>query len=157
MVTEPQSQAPLAVAKYATSFRRLFLGTSCDVDVVVDLVSFDTVVTIAMRSVLSGRPTFAIMLDDVRLLTRSLEVIRNSAAVLESRVRDATDHQLNVSVAGAVAIVTRAPGKPARYSLSIGSFHQEGELSELDLKDLDASIDEIDMLVKDTVAKVRGV
>jgi hypothetical protein len=157
MATEPQSPAPLAVAKYATSFRRLFLGTSCDVDIVVDLVTFDTVVTIAMRSVLSGRPTFAIMLDDVRLLTNSLKVIRNSAALLESRVRDATDHQLNVSVAGAVAIVARAPGKPAHYSLSIGSFHQEGELSELDLKDLDASIDEIDVLVKETLAKVRGV
>jgi hypothetical protein len=153
MASEPQTQA---VAKYATSFRRQFLGTSCDVDVVVDLVSFDTVVTIAMRSVLSGRPTFAIMLDDVRLLTNSLKVVRNSASLLQSRVRDATDHQLNVSVAGAVAIVAQPPGKAAHYSLSIGAFHQEGELSELDLKDLDASIDEIDTLVKDTVAKVRG-
>jgi len=63
---------------------------------------------------------------------------------------------LNVSVAGAVAIVAKSPGTPANYSLSIGSFHQEGELSELDLKDLDASIDEIDTLVRDTLTKVRG-
>jgi len=156
MATEQQSPVPLTVAKYATSFRRRFLGTSCDVDVVVDLVSFDTVVTIALKSVLSGRPVFAIMLDDIRILTNSLKVVRNSAALLESRVRDATDHQLNVSVAGAVAIVAKSPGKPAHYSLSIGSFHQEGELSELDLTDLDASIDEIDTLVRDTLAKVRG-
>jgi len=156
MATEQQSPVPLTVAKYATSFRRRFLGTSCDVDVVVDLVSFDTVVTIALKSVLSGRPVFAIMLDDIRILTNSLKVVRNSAALLESRVRDATDHQLNVTVAGAVAIVAKSPGKPAHYSLSVGSFHQEGELSELDLTDLDASIDEIDTLVRDTLAKVRG-
>jgi hypothetical protein len=96
------------------------------------------------------------MLDDIRLLTNSLKVVRNSASLLQSRVRDATDHQLNVSVGGAVAIVAQPPGQAAHYSLSIGAFHQEGELSELDLKDLDASIDEIDTLVKDTVAKVRG-
>ena len=156
MITERNIDEPRARAKYATSFRRRFLGTNCDVDVVVDLATFEATVTIAMKSPLSGRPTFAITLDDIRLLRNSLKMVKESASLLESRVRDATDHQLNVSVAGAVAIVAQPPGKAAHYSLSIGAFHQEGEFSELDLKDLDASIDEIDAMVKDTVAKVRG-
>lgn len=82
--------------------------------------------------------------------------VRKSALLLESLIPDATDHQLNVSIGGATAIVVRPPGKAARYTLSIGLFNREGELSELDLKGIDESIKEIEEVVVITIDKVRS-
>jgi len=155
--TESEAKESAGGAKYATLFRKKLLGVNCDVDVVVDLATLKAEATISMKQILSSRPAFVITLDDLRLLETSLKSVKKCTSLLESVLPDATDHQLNVNIRGATAIVVRPPGKSARYTLSIGLFHREGELSELELNEIDDSIKEIEVLVIATIEKVRGV
>jgi hypothetical protein len=143
-------------ARYATSFKEQLFGGKCDVEVVVDLSSRRTSSLLSMNQFLSSRPAFTISLDGLRLLLRSIQDIKGYKGLLNELLPGATDHQLNCSMSGATVIVVHPPGKPARFTLSVGTFHREGALEELSVSEIEDAITKIAALEKRVLDKLPG-
>jgi hypothetical protein len=126
------------------------------VEIVVDLSTRDASSVLSMTSFLSSRPVFAISLDNLKQLSRGVSDLKSSAKILGTLIEGATDHQLNCTVGGATAIVVQPPGKPARFTLTIGAFHREGQLDELDTRDIDEAIKRLESLQGRVVQKVAA-
>ena len=143
-------------ARYATSFKEQLFGGKCDVEVVVDLTSRRTSSVLSMSQFLSSRPVFTISLEGLRLLSRAIQDIKSHKGLLNELLPGATDHQLNCSTGGATVIVVHPPGKPARFTLSVGTFHREGVLEELSVSDVEEAITKIEALEKRVLDKLPG-
>jgi hypothetical protein len=126
--------------RYAASFKERLLGGTCENEVVVDLSTRDVSVVLGMTQFLSHGPTFLISLEHLKCLSQSISQIKTKAALLDSLIEGAENHQLNVNHGGATIIVVHPQGKKARFALSIGSYHREGVLSEIDSTDIDDAI-----------------
>lgn len=145
-----------AGSRYATSFKEQLFGGKCEVEVVVDLSTHSASSILSVTSFLSSRPTFSISLEHLKQLARGVADVKNNAKLLSTLIEGATDHQLNCTVAGATAIVVQPPGKPARFTLTIGAFHRDGQLEEFDTRDIDEAIKRIEALQGRVVQKVAG-
>lgn len=143
-------------ARYATSFKEQLFGGKCDVEVVVDLTSRRATSVLSMSQFLSSRPVFVITLENLKLLLRAVQDIKSHAGLLGTLLPGATDHQLNCSTSGATVIVVHPPGKPARFTLSVGTFHREGVLEELDVREIEEAISKIEALEKLVLEKLPG-
>lgn len=143
-------------SRYATSFKEQLFGGKCEVEIVVDLSTRAASSVLSMTSFLSTRPTFSISLENLKQLARGVSELKNNAKILSALIEGATDHQLNCTAGGATAIVVQPPGKPARFTLTIGAFHREGQLDELDTRDVDEAIKRIESLQGRVVQKVAG-
>lgn len=141
-------------ARYSTSFKEVLFGGRCEVEVTVDISTHAATSFLSMASLLGGRGSHSISLEDLKRFARTVSSMRSNAELLRTLVEDASDHQLNSSVAGATIIVVRPPGKPARFTFSIGALHREGVLEELDTQDLDEAIRRIESLQDRVVQKV---
>lgn len=62
------------------------------------------------------------------------------AGLLETLAEGAIDHQLNVSRGGATLVVVRPKDRDTRFVLTIGLFHREGKLPELNASEIDEVI-----------------
>lgn len=143
-------------ARYATSFKEHLFEGKCDVEVVVDLIFKRASSVLSMSQFLSSRPVFAISLENLKHLLRAIQDIRSHAGLLGTLLPGATDHQLNCSTGGATVIVVHPPGKPARFTLSVGTFHREGILEELDVREIEEAISKIEALEKRVLEKLPG-
>ncbi len=143
-------------ARYATSFKEQLFGGKCDVEVVVDLTSRRTSSVLSMSQFLSSRPVFTISLEGLRLLSRAIQDIKSHKGLLNELLPGATDHQLNCSTGGATVIVVHPPGKSARFTLSVGTFHREGVLEELSVADVEEAITKIEALENRVLDKLPG-
>ena len=139
---------------YATSFKERLLGGKCEVEIVTDLSTHAPSSVLSMTSLLSSRPIFSISLENLKLLACGVADLKNNAKLLSAPTVGATYHQLKCSVGGATAIVFQPPGKPARFTLTIGAFHRMGLLEELDTRDIDVAIRRIEALQVVVVHKV---
>ena len=142
--------------KYATSFRENLLGGACDVEVVVNIETKEASATLAMRQLLSSNPAFLISRDDLVAISQNIGMIQSKSPLLDSLIDGALHHQLNYSRKSAVLIVVHPKDRPARFTLSIGLFHQEGPLSELSSKEIDDAVSRLDTLTAAVVAKVAS-
>ena len=143
-------------ARYVTSFKEQLFGGKCEIEVVVDLSTRAPSSVLAMIGFLSSRPTFAISLENLKLLTRAVADLKSNAKLLGALTEGETGHQLNCTVGGATAIVVQPPGKPGRFTLAIGTCHREGQLEELDTRDIDEAIKRIEALQNRVVQKVAA-
>ena len=131
---------------YATSFlvpERL-LGGKCDIEVVINLDAGTSTGILSMKQVLASGPAFSISLDSLKAISRHIKAIKEAASLLENILPGATDHQLNWECGGARMIVVQPNGKKARFTLTIGNYHEEGALSGVDAKQLDNAIKNIE-------------
>ncbi len=142
--------------RYATSFEEKILGAKCSVEVVVDLSSGETSVVVSMMRFLSSDPAFRITRDDLAGLASFIKTVKSRASLLDERVEGATDHQMNCSSGGALLIVIKQTGKPARFTLSIGLFHQEGALSDLSAEEVDQAVAKLDSISAKVSKKAAG-
>jgi len=141
-------------SRYATSFNERLFGVKCEVEIVLDLLTHAPSSVLSMTSALSSRPIFSISLENLKLLARAVADLKNNAKLLNALTGGATHHQLNCTIGGATAVVFQPPGKPARFTLTIGAFHRMGLLEELDTRDIDLAIRKIDDLQAAVVQKV---
>ncbi len=155
-MSDQHSSATPQGAQYATVFHQKLLGANCDIDVVVDLVSLEAEATIAMKQMFSAQPSFTMTAVQLRQLEAGLREMKRSSALLDNRLPEAADHQLNISAGAATAIILRPEGKPARFALSVGLFHREGALAQLPLEEIGQALRQIDALLAAAVAKVRN-
>ena len=154
-MSESSAKSEIAVPlNYATTFEEKLLGVKCEVEVVVDLSSGASSVTAGMRQALRSTPACYLSIDTLELLVNGIKLAHKSAKLLDSLADAATDHQLNLSVGGATLIIVKPPGKPARFTLSIGLYHREGKLEELSAKEVEAAIQSLSALRKRVLAKV---
>ncbi|HZM44030.1 MAG TPA: hypothetical protein VFC14_04310 [Burkholderiales bacterium] len=141
-------------ARYATSFSEKLFGMRCEVEVVVDLTSGQPTSHLSMMMLMSSRPVFVISLLDLRLIARAIQDLKHHASLLTSRPDEATDHQLNYCIGGASVILVQPSGKPARFTLSIGTFQREGVLAELDMREIEHAIARIETLEKRVLDRI---
>jgi hypothetical protein len=71
-------------------------------------------------------------------------------------LKGASQHQLNLSVAGATLIAFQPPGKGPRFSMTLGVFHREGSWEDLPFKELESAIKEMESLEVRVVEKLEG-
>jgi len=140
--------------QYATSFDEKLFGVGCDVEIVVDTESGDVQAVVAMRSFLRSTPAFRISVVDLIGIAKAIESATSRAKLLEQLIDDATDHQLNYSVGGAMLVVVHPKGKKARYTLHIGAFHREGEVDKLSASDITEALNKVEELTKKVRNKV---
>jgi hypothetical protein len=141
--------------RYATTFKEKILGVGCDVDISVDIDSKEMVVIASMTRMLSSQPAFRISRDDLAAIASCIKAAKKMASILDSKAEGACDHQLNCSIGGAAMIIVKpAADKPARYTLHIGLFNQEGSLDELSTKELDDALEKLDALASRVRSKV---
>jgi len=150
-----KSQEEAVQIVYATSFRDRLLEGKCDIEVVVDLEAGTATGILSMRQVLRSGPAFSISLDNLKAIAKTIKATKTNAFLLETLVPDATDHQLNWSCGGASMIVVQPKGSQARFTLSIGNYHREGVLSELNTKDIDTAVDKIKTRIEEVMTKVN--
>lgn len=141
-------------SRYATSFKERLFGCKCEVEIVIDLSTHAPSSVLSMTSLLSSHPIFSISLENLKLLARGVADLKSNVKLLSTLTSGATYHQLNCTFGGATAIVFQPPGKPARFTLTIGAFHRMGLLEELDTRDIDLAIRTIDALQVGVVQKV---
>ena len=142
--------------RYATSFELKLLGAKCDVEVVVDLGSQEASAIVSMRRLLSPSPAFRAAREDLAALSGCIRQARENAGLLDATTEGAQAHQLNCSCGGAVLIVVKPPGKPARYTLNVGLFHREGLLEELTSKEIDEAVEQVDALIARVLSKTKS-
>ena len=138
--------------KYATRFDQKLLGTGCDVDVTVDLVSGQARAVVRMRALLRSSPAFEIALPDLKAVAAAIQTAKAKVKLLDALVDGADDHQFNYDQSGASLIVVKPPKKDAMAVLTIGSFNRECALADLSDKELTQAISTIEALV----ARVQG-
>lgn len=155
-MTQDQGGGAGAGARYATVFRRRLLGAACEVEVVVELSSLAGSAIVSMRQPLGAQAAFAVSLAQLQALQRALGEMKQAAGLLDALLPEAQDHQLNATAGAATAILVRPAGRPARYALSVGSFHREGELASLPLAEVAEAVKTVEALVDAAVAKVRN-
>jgi hypothetical protein len=143
--------------RYATSFEVKLLGAKCDVEVVVDLGRQDASAIVSMRQILSSSPAFRATREDLSALSACIQKARESAGLLDATAEGAQANQLNCSCGGAVLIVVKPPGKPARYALNVGLFHREGLLEELTSKEIDEAVEQVDALIARVLSKIKSL
>jgi len=134
------------IARYATSFSLRLLSARCEVDVVADLVTRQCSSTVSMLQALSTRPAFSISRENLWAFAKGAREICGNAALLTATVAGSTQHQLNLTVAGATLIVVQPAKHKARFALSVGMFHREGDLEELPIAELEAAVREMESL-----------
>ena len=139
---------------YATTFEEKVLGVKCEVEVVVELSSGNSSVTAGMRQALRSSPACYLTIDTLEALLNCIKATHKNAKLLDDLAEAATDHQLNASVGGATLIIVKPPGKPARFTLTVGLFHREGKLEELSTKEIEAAIQTLSALRKRVLTKV---
>lgn len=142
--------------KYATSFEEKILGSTCDVEVVVDIVSGQTQATIGMRSFLRASPVFSISIEDLVDLGKALQKLQSQAKLLTGLLAGASEHQLNFSAGGATLIVVHPKNKDPRFSLAVGSFSREGSLKELPEKEINDAVLRVQGLMAQVTGKVAS-
>jgi hypothetical protein len=142
--------------KYATTFDEKLFGAGCDVDVVVNLVTGDTIATVSMRPFFRSSPVFQISLANLTAISEAVSAAKAHSNLLETLVEGAGDHQLQYQHGGASLTVVKPPKKTASAVLSIGSFTRESDLSELSVEELTKAITTCDRLIGLVKAKVNA-
>jgi hypothetical protein len=140
--------------KYAASFEEKLFGTTCDVEVVSDLVSGKVTATIAMRQILRSIPACRIGIEELEELLAAMKTAVARASLLAAQPVRALDHQLNWSSGVASLIVVHPPKKNPRYVLTIGSFNLEGDLSQMTFQEVANAIERVNALCKSVSEKV---
>jgi hypothetical protein len=140
---------------YVTSFKVRLLGSKCDVEVSVDLHNMTASVVLLMNQLIGSKPAFSISIDDLKTLSTNIKAIHKFATLLKYPSEGANDHQLRWDRGGAGLIIVQPPGKVPRYVLSIGLYHQEGDLSELSTKEIDEAVQKLDSLASLVIKKVK--
>lgn len=143
--------------RYATSCKDRLFGAKCEIEVVVELSTLDGTVVLLMSQLLGSGPAFSISIDDLKALSISIKAFHKHAPLLETLSPGATDHQLNWTRGCASIIVVHPKGKPPRYSLSIGPYHQEGDLSELNAKEVDEAVERLDAFRSRVTDKIKNL
>ncbi len=132
--------------RYAVSFEEKIFGAKCSVEVAVDLASGETSVVVSMLRFLSPEPAFRITRDDLAGLASFIRTAKSRSSLLDERVEGSMNHQMDCSIGGASLITFKPIGKPARFNLSIGLFHQEGPLNELSAEEVDQAVAKLDSI-----------
>lgn len=140
--------------RYATTFEERIFGAKCNVEVIANIFSGESSIIVSMMQPLGREPAFRILRNDLAELSSCVKTARERARVLDEVAEGATDHQLNCSCGGAVLIVVKPPGKPARFTLSIGLFHQEGALANLSAQQIDEAVSRLDTLAEKVSKKI---
>jgi hypothetical protein len=141
--------------RYATTFRESILGVSCDIDVTANLKTGKGTTVVSMRRTLSPNPGFQISGEDLVTLLSCIKMAKAGASLLVEKPEMALDHQLNCSCGGAMLVVVKPLGKPARFALNIGLFHREGDLEDLSVEQLEVAITTLDRLKTKVLRKAK--
>jgi hypothetical protein len=140
---------------YATSFKERLFGAKCEVEVVVDLSTGSATAILSMSQLLASGPAFRISLDDLKMLSKSIKAIHKHAPLLGTLAPEASDHQLNWARGGTSIIVVQPKGKQPHFALSIGQYHREGDLSELNSKEFDEAVAKIEAVRARVTDKIK--
>lgn len=141
---------------YVVAFEQRLLGARCRVEVSVALDGGATKVEIAMMRSYSPEPSFVMTRDDLAALAAAIDQARDRSGLLGLEWPQALAQQFRFESGGTSLAVFKAPGKPARFALSIGLFSQEGELSELSSGAVDQALAAVDALARSVAERVNG-
>lgn len=141
-------------AVYAVSFKEKYLGSTCDIEIEVDVKSKTAEAFLSMRSIFKSSPPFRVSRDQLYQLSSNIKLLSEKAALLESMPDGGEYQQLAYHSNGMSVVVVHPIGAVARYSLSIGSYSRSGLLGEMSSVEIDRALTRIDELIAIVLRKV---
>lgn len=134
--------------RYVASFEEKLLGSTCDVEVIVDLKTGQSTARIKMRELLRSMPACEFSIESLEELVEAISTASKSAKLLDDPPEGADDHQMNWSSGAASLVAVKPRKKKARFVLNIGRFNHEGELDQINSRQLVDALSRIQTLRK---------
>lgn len=131
---------------YVVAFSENLFGGNCTVEISSNLQNGELSVSLALNPRFGSTPVFKMTLEDLEALLECLRSVKLHAALLQELPEGAEDQQLNFERGEALLIVVHPKGKPARFSLNMGSIHKEGPLEELNIAEVEKAVNRLNGL-----------
>jgi hypothetical protein len=132
--------------QFVVTFEERLFGGKCVIEVAIDLSTLTALSTLSMTSMFSERPVFTMPRADFNMFVAAIRRLQATAKKLSPAPEGSIASQLNCTVNAATAVIFQAEGKPVRYTLNIGNFSKAGELTEMDLGEIEEAIRKMDEL-----------
>lgn len=130
---------------YVAAFDARVLDERCVVEVSVPLGTTAGPANVTARfKGMVAKSHGGVTLEQLRALRGTLEVMQRSVTLLTHLPPKAHDHQLSWQVGNAVVILVMPRGKPARFTVTVGPWHREGNADDMPLEALGDAIEALE-------------